>query len=207
MSSDQFLAIAEPADALLRDRGSKFYAYAFPATSIEDIQQKIAELQKLHPTACHHCWASRIGWPEVEERAQDDGEPSHSAGTPILHAIQGAGLSQSAVVVTRIFGGTKLGVPGLIASYRGAAELALAEAKTCMYTLQSEVTLTLPYEDIGAVELLTQQTQSKIRSQDFAHDVTTVIQFEMSRRGEIAKRLENLHRISVEWSDESTFAS
>ena len=206
MASDQFLAIESPAHALLRDRGSKFYAHAIPAQSVDDIQKKITELQKAHPTACHHCWASRIGWPEVEERAQDDGEPSHSAGTPIIHAIQGAGLSQSAVIVTRIFGGTKLGVPGLIAAYRGAAELAIAEARIITYTLKSEATLTLPYEDIGAIEMLTQQTQSKILSQEFGSKVVTRLQFIMSRRDEIAQRLENLHRIKVKWSDESTFA-
>ncbi len=124
MAPAPYLQVAEDGDALFKDRASKFYAYAFPCAGMEELDQKLVELKKLHPTARHFCWASRMGHP-LEERANDGGEPAHSAGTPILHALQSIHVEQSAVVVVRYFGGTKLGVPGLIAAYRSAAEMAL----------------------------------------------------------------------------------
>lgn len=108
-----------------RDRGSKFIGYTFPVDSIEAFKEKLAELKKEHPKATHHCFAYRIG-PEGDTfRVSDAGEPSGTAGRPILGQIDSKGLTNILVVVVRYFGGTLLGVPGLINAYKTAASLAL----------------------------------------------------------------------------------
>ncbi len=136
---------------------------------MDKLDQKLAELKKLHPTARHFCWASRMGHP-LEERANDAGEPAHSAGTPILHALQSIHVEQSAVVVVRYFGGTKLGVPGLIAAYRSAAEMALEVAGQKEVHPMISGTLTVPYDLIGTAELHLRQCEAQIAEQTFGDD-------------------------------------
>jgi uncharacterized YigZ family protein len=111
-----------------KDRGSKFLGYAFPSSSIETCKLHLAEVKKIHPKASHHCFAWRLGFDGNQFRAADDGEPSGSAGRPILNSIQSFELSDIIVVVVRYFGGSLLGVPGLINAYKSATEAALALA-------------------------------------------------------------------------------
>lgn len=120
--------ILAPSEGELRDRGSKFFAYAFPVKSVEEVAQCLAPLRKRYFDATHHCYAYRLGSDGATCFVNDDGEPAHSAGTPILAAIRSANLTNTLVVVVRYFGGTKLGVRGLIEAYREAAEDALAQA-------------------------------------------------------------------------------
>ena len=117
--------IEKPATAEFRDRGSNFIAYAFPLQSAEDFKKRLKALRSEHPKAAHHCFAYRMGMDGTSFRAGDDGEPSGSAGKPILGQIDSRELTDTAIVVVRYFGGTLLGVPGLINAYRTAASLAL----------------------------------------------------------------------------------
>ena len=111
--------------AELKDRGSKFLAYAFPVQTVDDFKKRLKELKEEHPKAAHHCFAYRIDASGNLFRSSDDGEPSGSAGKPILGQIDSKGLSGTAVVVVRYFGGTLLGVPGLINAYKTVTSLAL----------------------------------------------------------------------------------
>lgn len=111
--------------AEFKDRGSKFLAYAFPIQAIDDFKKRLKELKEEHPKAAHHCFAYRLGIDKNNFRAGDDGEPSGSAGKPILGQIDSKQLTNLAVVVVRYFGGTLLGVPGLINAYKTATSLAL----------------------------------------------------------------------------------
>ncbi|GAB4092341.1 IMPACT family protein [Flaviaesturariibacter terrae] len=117
--------IEKEALAELRDRGSIFLAYAFPIASVEDFKKRLKELKEEHPKAVHHCFAYRIGTDGNTFRSSDDGEPSGSAGKPILGQLDSKGVTNTAIVVVRYFGGTLLGVPGLISAYKTVASYAL----------------------------------------------------------------------------------
>jgi len=122
---NHYYTIEKPAFAEFKDRGSRFLAYAFPIQSAEDFKKRLKALKEEHPKAAHHCFAYRIGTDGNNFRAGDDGEPSGSAGKPILGQMDSKELTNAAVVVVRYFGGTLLGVPGLINAYKTATSLAL----------------------------------------------------------------------------------
>lgn len=125
MTSDYYNTIERPSVAEFRERGSRFIAYAFPLCDKEEFKSKLAELKKEHPKAVHHCFAYRLGTEGDNFRVSDDGEPSGSAGRPILGQIDSKQLTNVLIIVVRYFGGTLLGVPGLIQAYKTAAVLAL----------------------------------------------------------------------------------
>ena len=125
---DTYLTIKEPSEGLFKDKGSKFSSFAFPASSEEDVKKFLAELKKQHPSANHHCYAFRLGADKQAYRANDDGEPSNTAGKPILGQIQSKDLTNILIVVVRYFGGTLLGVSGLINAYKLAAAEAIQNA-------------------------------------------------------------------------------
>ena len=142
-----YKTISAPAQTEYKDRGSRFLAYAFPLVSTEDFKKRLKELKEEHPKAAHHCFGYRLGTDGNSFRASDDGEPSGSAGKPILGQIDSKGLTGVAVIVVRYFGGTLLGVPGLINAYKTAASLALQLAPSVekpvlvSYQIQFDYTL------------------------------------------------------------------
>ena len=125
---NHYQTIEKDAIAEFRDRGSRFFSYSFPLESAEIFKKRLKELKEEHPKAVHHCFAYRIGMDGNNFRAGDDGEPSGSAGKPILGQIDSKALTNIAIIVVRYFGGTLLGVPGLINAYRTAASFALQMA-------------------------------------------------------------------------------
>jgi putative IMPACT (imprinted ancient) family translation regulator len=138
--TDSYKTIIKASEEILyKDRGSKFYGNAFPLTDSEEVTDLIAVLRNKHPKAGHHCYAWKLGPSDDNYRANDDGEPSHSAGDPILGQLIAHELSDVLVVVSRIFGGTKLGVGGLISAYRETAKLALSNAKIVTRTITADV--------------------------------------------------------------------
>lgn len=124
-SPEFFLTIDKPSFAEFKDRGSKFLAYAYPMETAEQFKSRLQELKKEHPKAVHHCFAYRLGTDKNNFRVSDDGEPSGSAGRPILGQIDSKELVNVGVIVVRYFGGTLLGVPGLINAYKTATSMAL----------------------------------------------------------------------------------
>lgn len=143
--SDFYQTIAGPATAEIRERASKFKSYAFPLKKEEDWTRYLESVKVEHPKATHHCYAYRFGPGTDHYRANDDGEPSGSAGKPILGQIDSFGLSNVLIVVVRYYGGTKLGVPGLIQAYRESARLALQEAEVVDAYYQTMVKITATY--------------------------------------------------------------
>jgi uncharacterized YigZ family protein len=122
---DYYFTIEKEALAEFKDRGSRFIAFAFPVSSADDFKKRLRELKEEHPKAVHHCFAWRIGTDGNSFRSSDDGEPSGSAGRPILGQLDSKGITNTAIVVVRYFGGTLLGVPGLINAYKTSAAFAL----------------------------------------------------------------------------------
>lgn len=127
--SDRYPTLRAAALAEYRDKGSKFLGFAYPAPDMAAVEASLTALRALHPKATHHCYAYRLGKQGVHYRANDDGEPAGSAGRPILNQIDSHGLNHVLVVVVRYFGGTKLGVPGLISAYKETARLTLENAE------------------------------------------------------------------------------
>lgn len=125
LNKDFYLTVEKESVAEFKDRGSRFLAYAFPVLSANEFKKRLKEIKEEHPKAAHHCFAYRIGTDGNNFRSSDDGEPSGSAGRPILGQIDSKELSNTAIIVVRYFGGTLLGVPGLITAYKTAASFAL----------------------------------------------------------------------------------
>ncbi len=152
--------------AEFKDRGSKFIAYAYPLGSVEDVKEKLQLLKKEHPKGVHHCYAYRIGIDGTNYRANDDGEPSGSAGRPILGQIDSAGLVNVLVVVVRYFGGTLLGVPGLINAYKTATADALKNLPVIEKWIEDRVKINFDYPVMGEVMYLLRQSEATIYKQD-----------------------------------------
>ena len=149
--NDLYLSIEKTTEGLYKEKGSKFLAVAFPVSSREEISQCLAELRKKYHDARHHCYAWRLGADMEEYRVNDDGEPSGSAGLPIFGQIQSRDLSNVLVVVVRYFGGTLLGVGGLIRAYRAAASDALDRNPIVERKVFDRIRLDFQYEQMNAV--------------------------------------------------------
>ncbi len=148
------------------DRGSRFLGYAFPVTSAEDAKAKLQGVKKEHPKASHHCFAWRVGQQAEIHRVSDDGEPSGSAGRPILGQIQSLDLTNVMVVVVRYFGGTMLGIPGLINAYKTTAADALGKAGRISKNIEQNVEITCDYTVMNEVMTLFKQYEVTIMERD-----------------------------------------
>ncbi|MBL4663248.1 MAG: YigZ family protein [Flavobacteriaceae bacterium] len=138
-------------ESLFKDRGSKFYGYAFPVASEEEIKFHIDVLKKKHHTARHWCYAWQLGMDYSLYRANDDGEPSNSAGMPIYGQLQSFDVTNTLVVVVRYFGGTKLGVGGLVQAYKASAQLALQDSDIVKKTINTGFLLKFEYPEMNIV--------------------------------------------------------
>ena len=152
--------------AEFKDRGSKFLAFVFPVKHEEDVKQKLKQVKALHPKAVHHCYAYRLGVDGNRYRANDDGEPSGSAGKPILGQIDSAGVTNVLAIVTRYFGGTLLGVPGLINAYKTATIEALKTVNKIERWIEKEIQIEFDYPVMGEVLYQLKQAQATMYSQD-----------------------------------------
>ena len=162
----KYKTLAEPRTAEFRDRGSRFIAYAYPVNTVEEAKGKLQALKKEHPKANHHCVAYRIGIDGKLFRASDDGEPSGSAGRPILGQIDSAGLTNTMVVVVRYFGGTLLGVPGLINAYKAVTADALKDASTIEKWVETMVEVSFDYPVMSEVLYILKQAEATIYKQE-----------------------------------------
>ena len=152
-------------DALFKDKGSKFIGYVFPIVSEEDVKIYIDELKKKHYSARHWCYAWQLGIEEISYRANDDGEPNNSAGQPIYGQILSKDLTNVLVVIVRYFGGTKLGVGGLISAYKTTAKLILEEAVIVKKTIDVFYKLNFEYKDMNKVMRIIKEQKLSIENQ------------------------------------------
>lgn len=152
MASDTYRTIDQPGEeTLYKDKGSKFFGYAFPVKNEEDIEKALNSLREKHHKARHHCYAWQLGKKYDRFRANDDGEPSNSAGMPIYGQLQSFGVTNILVVSVRYFGGTKLGVGGLITAYKTSAKLALEAANIKTKTIDVEFKISFDYPEMSKV--------------------------------------------------------
>jgi uncharacterized YigZ family protein len=149
---DTYTTIAQATEEILfKEKSSKFFGYAFPIQSEEEVKPIIEQLRKLHPHAVHYCYAYQIGTEKISYRSNDDGEPSNTAGAPIYGQIQSFGLTNILLVVVRIFGGIKLGVGGLITAYKTTAQLVLEEAEIIEKTIDIHFLISFDYKNMNKV--------------------------------------------------------
>jgi uncharacterized YigZ family protein len=167
---DTYITIAAPSTGEYKDRGSKFIAYAYPAQSEEQALEKLAALRKEHPKARHHCFAWRFGVDGLRFRANDDGEPSGTAGRPILGQIDSHGLTNVVVIVTRYFGGTLLGASGLIQAYRESANAALKNAQKEERILEAVFRIRFDYARMSDVLNIVKKGGYGILRQDYGEN-------------------------------------
>lgn len=149
---DTYNTIAQATEEILfKEKSSKFYGYAYPIESEEEVKPIIDQLRKLHPHAVHYCYAYQIGAETINYRANDDGEPSNTAGAPIYGQIQSFELTNVLLVVVRIFGGIKLGVGGLITAYKTTAQMVLEEAEIIEKTIDIHFLISFDYKNMNKV--------------------------------------------------------
>ena len=167
---DAYRTIKHRSEGIFRDRGSKFQAFAFPVYTLDEIKKTLAELRKEYHDARHHCYAYRLGAAKEIFRANDDGEPSGSAGNPILGQIKANDLSNILIVVVRYFGGTLLGVGGLINAYRTAAANAIQDAIIITAAEQDLIGINFPYSMTNEIMKIIRDEGLKIQEQDFTEN-------------------------------------
>lgn len=189
---DFYQTIAEPSVGEFKDRGSKFLAYAFPITDEEDVKAHLEQSKKDHPKSRHHCFAYRIGLDGNNYRANDDGEPSGTAGKPILGQLDSFELTNVFVVVVRYFGGTKLGVPGLINAYKSATIAALEAAEIIEKTVNQWYELKFSYAIMSDVMGALKRYEIEIESQDFQATPALTISI---RKSEVEEKLAALQEV------------
>lgn len=156
--------LAQPAEGLYKEKGSRFIAYLMPAATRAEVEAGLATVRQRHPDARHICYAWRLG---ADEAANDAGEPAHSAGAPILRVLKAAGITHGLAVVVRYFGGTKLGIPGLIHAYATAAEDALQHTAVVPYVPMATATLRYTYAQTSLAERLIRQFQLTILQAEY----------------------------------------
>ncbi|UII78000.1 YigZ family protein [Flagellimonas sp. HMM57] len=197
-ADDIFKTIAKPSDEILyKDRKSKFYGYAFPITSEDAIKPIIEMLRKKHHTANHVCYAWQLGEKTYSYRANDDGEPNNSAGMPIYGQIQAFEITNVLVAVARIFGGTKLGVGGLIQAYRTAAQIALENASIVEKTIASFFELHFEYPIMDKVMRIIKQKGITIVSQKMELTCILTISVRESEGKQIKILFDEMQHIAI----------
>lgn len=196
--NDTYQTIAAPSqEALYKDRKSKFYAYAYPIESEEEVKPIIEELRKKHSGANHVCYAWQIGVESPTYRANDDGEPNNSAGMPIYGQLQSFGVTNVLIAVARIFGGTKLGVGGLISAYRTAAQMALEQSKIVTRTVKTLFKLNFEYAQMDIVMRTIKQRDLEIVSQKMELDCELIIAVRAKQAKETEEIFEALHQVRL----------
>jgi len=196
---DSYKTIVTPVEGFFRDRGSKFLAFGYPIQNEEDVKQYLTTLREIHPKANHHCYAYRLGLDRTHFRANDDGEPSGSAGKPILNTLYAHDVTNILVVVVRYFGGTLLGVPGLINAYKVATEEALSQAQIVTKHVRDVYMLTYPYEQMNEVMKVIKAFDLTPQKQQFDNECSLQIEIRKTLLNQVLGKLEKIEALRLDF--------
>lgn len=194
---DTYKTIISTSEGWYKDKGSKFLAFAYHVEKESEVKEIIEELKKQFYDARHHCYAWRMGYDGAHTRANDDGEPSSTAGRPILGQIISRDLTNILVVVVRYFGGTKLGVSGLIQAYKESANEALEVAEIEERTIDSEVTINFEYVLMNSVMGVIKDMSPRIVEQIFDNDCKMVLSIRNSEFEQLVAKLDNIRGLRI----------
>ncbi len=198
MAQDSYFTIASPAETIYKQMSSKFLTYGYPVESEEEITEHLEALRKRYYDATHHCYAWRLGAKGEKFRANDDGEPSSTAGKPILGQLLSREVTNCLVVVVRYFGGTKLGVSGLIEAYRESTAQLLDEAQIIECSVDVALKVTFSYISMNGVMKVVKEMQPRVVNQDFDNLCTMDMLMRESLAQQLIARLEKVDGCSVE---------
>lgn len=196
--TDSFKTITAPREISYRQLSSKFLAYAYPVESEAEIKEHLDVLRKRWYDATHHCYAWRLGPHGEQFRANDDGEPSSTAGKPILGQLLSQEITNCLVVVVRYFGGTKLGVPGLIAAYKESTALVLAECEIVERTVDCVLDVEFSYIAMNDIMRIVKDMQPKVISQQFDNLCRMTLSIRESESAQLIGRLEKVEGATIE---------
>jgi uncharacterized YigZ family protein len=194
---DTYRTIDHPAEGIFRDRGSKFLAFAYPLNTEGDLKNILAQLKSSHPKANHHCWAFRLGIDRSIFRLNDDGEPSGTAGRPILNTLLSKDLTNIVVVVVRYFGGTLLGVPGLINAYKQATEDAISNAVVIHKTVNDVYAIQFDYMQMNEVMKIVKEEGLEVVVQHFDTECSISVSVRKSILNAVLQRFEKITGVKL----------
>ena len=198
MENDTYKTILKPSkEVLFKDKNSKFFGYAFPVKNEEDVKTHIEVLKKQHHSARHWCYAYQIGTEAIKYRANDDGEPSNSAGMPIYGQIQSFDVTNILIVVVRYFGGVKLGVGGLINAYRTAAQMALEASKIKKLTINIDYLISFDYKNMNKVMRIIKEKNLNIVNQKLEMDCQITISVRKKDAETIKTIFESIYEVNI----------
>lgn len=198
VEKDTYNCIKNPdTESIYKEKGSKFIGYAFYVESEEDVKERISEIKKIQYAARHHCYAYRIGSEEIKFRANDDGEPSHSAGDPILGQIIAKDLTNVLVIVVRYFGGVKLGVGGLIQAYKASAKEILDECKVETRTINKLFSVTLEYPELNQIMRFVKEHNLNIVEQKMELNCEIILSIRLKDSDLIFDKLSKMHKLKT----------
>jgi len=191
----EYYTIKKRNSGFFKEKGSKFYSYSYPVFDQAEISFFLTDTKKKHFKASHHCYAWILGTVNQDYRANDDGEPAHSAGDPILGQIRSSNLTNTLIIVVRYFGGIKLGVGGLISAYRHAAILSLEGTDKQRIYVKKGLTLSFPYEMINNVERLIDLYKIEVRQRNYSQTCSIDCLVNIERIDELDQELSKLYLI------------
>lgn len=199
MTSDTYKTIDQPGkEALYKEKGSKFYGYTFPVKNEEEVEAALESLRGRHHKARHHCYAWQLGTDEIQYRANDDGEPTNSAGMPIYGQIQAFGVTNILIVSVRYFGGVKLGVGGLITAYKTSAKLALEASSIKTKIKQQEFKISFNYPEMGKVMEIINRENLKVTNQILELDCQIFISVRKRDTARIFSLFDQAYKVEIE---------
>jgi uncharacterized YigZ family protein len=196
---DTYKTISKPSEGLFKDRGSKFIGYALPVKSETEAKKIISDIRAEHGKARHFCWALRLSPDRSVFRLNDDGEPSGTAGRPILNTLLSADLTNILVVVVRYFGGTLLGVPGLINAYKTAAQEAIAAAEIIEQTVNDVYRLSFGYLAMNEVMKLIKDENLKMSNEIFDNDCSLEVSVRKSQLNQVLGKLDKIEGLKASY--------
>ncbi|WP_040279954.1 IMPACT family protein [Psychroserpens damuponensis] len=199
-TTDIYKTITKPSpEVLFKDRNSKFFGYAFPVSNEDEVKQHLEDLKKQHHQARHWCYAYQFGMQEKDHvfRANDDGEPNNSAGMPIYGQIQSFEVTNILIIVVRYFGGTKLGVGGLINAYKTGAQMALEASKILTKTVNVEYSIIFDYKNMNKVMRIIKEKNLKIKNQTLELRCEIIISVRLKEANSIFEIFDALYEIDI----------
>ena len=194
---DTFYTLKAPSEAVYKEKMSKFMAFAVPVTSVADARLVISKYQKDYFDARHVCWAYMIGAARADFQSNDNGEPSGTAGKPILGQINSFNLTNLVIVVVRYFGGIKLGTSGLITAYKEAAREAILAGEIIECHEMSEIHITFPYMSMNDVMRAAKSPGVKIKEQEFDNSCSMVLAIRSDESERLCARLSDIDGVSL----------
>jgi uncharacterized YigZ family protein len=192
-----YQTITQPSEALFKEKGSKFLAFIYPVDSLDKVNEYLEECRQIHPKATHHCTAYKIGTQDAVERANDDGEPSGSAGKPILGQIHSFELTNILIIVVRYYGGTKLGVGGLQTAYKTATKLAIENNTIETKNIPCYYTLRFPFDQQGKVEHQIKLSEGQLIEKQFTNTCQFKIQIPKAHSENFESKMNQEHTIEM----------